>query len=108
MQPGGRPPAPGDLALVQAFINSHYDLEVEHGAELLATPAALARWLARRGLIGARATAGQADLERALDAREGLRVLASANGDARGAPSDGLPRLDRAARGAPVELRIQA
>ena len=28
IQPGGRAPAPGALALVQSFINSHYDLEV--------------------------------------------------------------------------------
>ncbi len=37
VQPGGRRPAPSELALVQAFINSHYDLEVNHGAELFAT-----------------------------------------------------------------------
>ena len=27
LQPGDRPPAPGDLWLVQAFVNSRWDLE---------------------------------------------------------------------------------
>jgi hypothetical protein len=49
-QPGGRSPAPGQLAVVQAFINTHFDLEGVHGAELLADPAALAVWLQRAGL----------------------------------------------------------
>ena len=51
VQPGGRPPAPGALALVQAFINTHYDLEVDHGAEVLSTPGALAAWLTARAMI---------------------------------------------------------
>ena len=46
-QPGGRSPAPGRLGLVQAFVNSHYDIEGEHGAELLSSPEALAGWLSR-------------------------------------------------------------
>jgi hypothetical protein len=40
-QPGGRSPAPGELGLVQAFINTHYDLVDEHGAELLRDAGAL-------------------------------------------------------------------
>jgi predicted RNA-binding Zn ribbon-like protein len=81
VQPGGRPPAPGPLALVQSFINSHYDLEVDHGADLFATPRALRRWLLARRLIGARTRIGKADLERALTVREGLRELARNGGD---------------------------
>jgi predicted RNA-binding Zn ribbon-like protein len=105
VQPGGRAPAPGELAVVQAFINSHYDLEVDHGAELLATPAALARWLAERGLVRAPVTAGPADLRRALAAREGLRALARVNGNpAASPPADVVEHLGRAARGAPVEV----
>jgi predicted RNA-binding Zn ribbon-like protein len=102
IQPGGRAPAPGALALVQAFINTHYDLDYEHGAELLASPAALSGWLARAGLAPEQEPADSSDLERALIVREGLRELA------RGGP--GTPRaaarLDRATRGAPVEVRF--
>jgi predicted RNA-binding Zn ribbon-like protein len=80
IQPGGRPPAPGGLALVQAFINSHFDLEISHGADLFATPAALRAWLVRRGLIAADTSVGDAELERAIAVREGLRELARRTG----------------------------
>ncbi len=92
IQPGGRPPAPGDLALVQAFINSHYDLVHVHGAELLSNPTALGAWLLERDLIDGRATIRNADLERALAVREALRGLA--RGERRA-----LGRLNDAARG---------
>jgi predicted RNA-binding Zn ribbon-like protein len=80
VQPGGRDPAPGQLGLVQAFLNTHYDLEVIHGAEVFATPAALRGWLVGRELMSAgegRLTAR--DLRRALAVRESLRSLARAN-----------------------------
>jgi predicted RNA-binding Zn ribbon-like protein len=71
-QPGGRAPAPGDLALVQAFINSNYSLEEHnHGAELLDSAEGLERWLARRDLNGG----GDIALNEALRVREGLRAL---------------------------------
>jgi Putative stress-induced transcription regulator len=62
VQPGGRRPAPGELAIVQAFINTHYDLEIEHGADLLGTSAALASWLAACGLVNAPVEVGASDL----------------------------------------------
>jgi predicted RNA-binding Zn ribbon-like protein len=71
-QPGGRAPAPGDLALVQAFINSNYSLEEHnHGAELLDSPAGLKRWFEKRDLRDG----GNVGLEQALAVREGLRAL---------------------------------
>ena len=113
VQPGGRPPAPGDLALAQAFVNTHYDLEFEHGSELLATPAGLWRWLAARELIEA---AGppltSRDLARAIAVREGLRSLARANSDDDPAAAAGrgaaLAALNDAAAGGAVELRFAA
>ena len=105
VQPGGREPAPGELALVQAFINSHYDLEHRHGADLFATPAALRNWLLGRGLISSRARLGQGELERALAVREGLRELARQNGSA-DAGADAPGPLNEAAAGACVELRF--
>jgi predicted RNA-binding Zn ribbon-like protein len=105
-QPGGRDPAPGELALVQAFINAHYDLEFEHGADLFATPAALEAWMARRGLSD-RGSVTDADVRRVVAVREGLRVLAGANG-AGGARNRvaTLAELNRAARGAALEVRF--
>jgi predicted RNA-binding Zn ribbon-like protein len=106
-QPGGRPPAPGELALVQAFINSHFDLGVDHGADLFATPRALAEWLRRRELLAPREPVSRADARRAVAVREALRSLASANADAGSNPSDAaLAALDDAGRGATVEIRF--
>jgi predicted RNA-binding Zn ribbon-like protein len=96
-QPGGRRSAPGRLALVQAFVNSHYDLEYDHGAELLGSPAALVAWLQRAGLLADSLEADDVDVQRALAVREGLRAFLR----------DGAwpGQLDRAARGASVEVR---
>jgi|SRR5437588_1911041 len=80
-QPGGRPPAPGELGLVQAFINSHYDLVHEHGAELLADAHAVRAWFAEQGLIEDNAIVSSADLRRVLAVREALRELARGGAD---------------------------
>jgi predicted RNA-binding Zn ribbon-like protein len=108
-QPGGRAPAPGDLALVQAFINSHYDLKLVHGADLFATPAALAEWLRRHDLpAGEPAPLTGADVRRAVAVREGLRTLAAVNGGGHGeTAAEGARRaLDAAAQGAAIEVRF--
>jgi predicted RNA-binding Zn ribbon-like protein len=78
-QAGGREPAPGELGLVQAFVNTHWDLAGDHGGDLLHSPPALAAWLAGRGLLphGTRLT--RSDLRRALAVREGIRALLAAN-----------------------------
>jgi predicted RNA-binding Zn ribbon-like protein len=108
IQPGGRPPAPGPLALVQSFINSHYDLEVTHGADLFATPQALARWLTEHGLLEPAAVPdnalGPGDLVRARAVREGLRALASG---ARGGDPAFVDDLNAAAVGAGAEVRFE-
>ena len=86
-QPGGRPPAPGELARVQAFVNT---ANLELADDLLVTT----DW------FGA-----PVDLRRAVAAREALRALLAHHN---GAPLD--PRaaatLDRAARRARVSLRF--
>jgi predicted RNA-binding Zn ribbon-like protein len=74
-QPGDRPPAPGALALVQAFVNSSYDLVRVHGADLRPSPGALRDWLAERELIAPDALVTESDLERAVAVREGIRAL---------------------------------
>ena len=104
-QPGGREPAPGALALVQAFVNSHYDLEREWGAELLSDPGALRAWLSGRRLIDADARVTRRDLALALAVREGLRALLYANN---GEPLDrhAAAALDDAALALPVSVLI--
>jgi predicted RNA-binding Zn ribbon-like protein len=88
-QPAGRPPAPGRLGLVQAFLNSFWDLDGD-GSEAWPAPTAYGRWLGDRGFADADETGagvGAADLDRALAAREALRTLALANHDDAPAPS---------------------
>lgn len=81
-QPGGRAPAPGDLVLLQSFINTHFDLVDDWGADRLATPRQLQAWLARRRLLGpGDPRPRSAQMERVIAVREGLRELARQNGD---------------------------
>jgi predicted RNA-binding Zn ribbon-like protein len=92
-QPAGRPPAPGRLAYVQAFLNSFWDLG-SHGAEVWSSPAAYGEWLAERGFDG---QPTRTDLARALELRDALRALCLANHDSTDAP-DAIATLDEIAR----------
>ena len=93
-QPGDRAPAPGSLAIVQAFVNT---VDLEDAAETLDSPAALARWLHDHGLVDRRPRLGAADLERALAVREGLRTLIRGN-TGEPVPPAARRRLDTIAR----------
>ena len=92
-QPGDRAPAPGDLALVQSFVNTSWDLERD-GQEQLGSPSDLAAWLGEHGLLKRGTKLGTADLNRALDVREGLRSMLFVNN---GAPrnQEATERLNR-------------
>ncbi|HET6868481.1 MAG TPA: CGNR zinc finger domain-containing protein [Solirubrobacteraceae bacterium] len=114
-QPGGRPAAPGDLALLQAFLNTHFDLVTEHGADLLSTRAGARRWLSARGLASPGARISQADLDRLHGTREGLRQLIALDYRAERRPPAPAARAALAARalnepltGASLELRFTA
>ncbi len=105
-QPGGREPAPGDLALVQAFVNTHYDLTAERGGEILVSPDVLFDWLAVRRLIDGRKRLTGPDLDRAVAVREGLRALAFANND-QVLNVAAVDAMRRASAGAGTEIRIE-
>jgi predicted RNA-binding Zn ribbon-like protein len=68
--------APGDLVLVQEFVNTK-DIEAEK--EELATPEALRQWLTERGLLPRDAQVDRDDVSRAIAVREALRALLVAN-----------------------------
>ena len=79
MAPGNTSPektAPGPLELVQRFVNS---ADLESGEDELTSPGALRDWFAQRGLMGRHERVSAADLERAIDVREGVRALLLAN-----------------------------
>jgi len=93
-QPAGRPPAPGRLAYVQAFLNTFWDLDRDGGGERWPSPAAYSAWLGARGFAG---SASHADLERAIALREALRTLCLGHHDGSDAPA-ALAVLDGIAR----------
>jgi predicted RNA-binding Zn ribbon-like protein len=102
-QSGGRRPAPGRLALAQAFVNSSYDLGSRRGMDHFATPGGLAAWLEARGLVAG--AVGAAEWRRAVAMREGLRMqLREHNGLPR--DEDALAALRAAADGLPVSMRV--
>ena len=106
MAPGNSVPektAPGELELVQRFVNS---VDLESGEDELTAPEELRDWLAERELIDASEQVTPAELRRALDVREGLRALLMANN---GMAADGerVERLDRAAARAGVRVRFE-
>lgn len=81
-QPADRDPAPDALGLVQAFVNTSYDLgNARHGEDVWTSPEALARWLRRRGLLPRGERLSSRDLKRAKDVRDGIRALLIANND---------------------------
>ena len=81
VQSGGRPPADGDLRLVQDFVNT---LDREHHNDLLDGPEGLAAWLEHRGF--AADEPGPADVAHAVEVREALRALLLANNGGPEAP----------------------
>jgi predicted RNA-binding Zn ribbon-like protein len=111
-QVGGRRPAPGRLGLVQAFVNSFFELGDDwrepiptRGRDAFATAGSTARWLRARGLLSSSARLTRAQHRRALDLREGIRALLYANNGER-LDREAFARLARAARrpGVTVEL----
>jgi predicted RNA-binding Zn ribbon-like protein len=102
-QPGDRTPAPGDLSLVQAFVNSFYNLDTH--VDEFKTAAGLANWLLRYELITPNVRVTAADLDRVLDVREGLRALLYTNN---GSGSDlmAVAQLNRALRGAALFVQF--
>jgi predicted RNA-binding Zn ribbon-like protein len=107
-QPGGRAPAPGELAVVQSFLNSYFDVERDWGADLLATPEALHAWFARRGMLSSSARGLTArDVGRAIAVREGFRALVVANvGADESLPEEPVAALNAAVGGALLRVHL--
>ena len=97
--------APGELALVRAFVNT---LDIDEGEDEFGDPAALAAWLAARGLLEEGVKASAADLRRTTWLREALRELLLRNNDGRPVPADAAKVLDDVAARAHLRLRVDA
>jgi len=72
----GRKPAPGQLVIIQGFINT---LDIEAGVDDIGTEKLLKDWLVRHGLLRAAETVSSPDLQTALSLRKALRSLLLAN-----------------------------
>jgi predicted RNA-binding Zn ribbon-like protein len=104
VEPGGRPKAPGRLALLQTFINTHnHDLPADW--DRLGTADKAGAWLRQNGLLGAGDRLSGADAERLRGVREALRALAVANHDGE-PPVAALEALRRAAGAAALGVGI--
>ena len=95
--------APDPLRLVQRFVNSTEVHENRPTDEELVSPEALRDWFAERHLMDGSEAVSDADLEHALDVREGLRALLMAHN---GEPldRDRVERLDSVARRVQVHV----
>ena len=70
---------PSEVETILEFVNT---LDVESGADELATPEALTVWLESRDLLRGGGAATKRDLQRAVAMREALRALLRAHHDA--------------------------
>jgi predicted RNA-binding Zn ribbon-like protein len=87
-------PAPGDLALLERFVNT---ANFEEGTDELSDAEALAAWLGESGLAPAGTAFDEVDRTRVVAFREALRALLLANHGTAPDPQ-AIAALDRAAR----------
>jgi predicted RNA-binding Zn ribbon-like protein len=74
LEPGGRPKAPGRLALLQRFINTdNHDFPPDW--DRIGTPAKARAWLGEKALIAPGDAITEADVERLRALREAIRAL---------------------------------
>lgn len=101
----GEGDAPGDLATVEAFINTITYNWDDPSEETLTDVGALDRWLSSHGLLdpGEEIT-DEEDLQRAIALREALRELVYANHDEVPPPDEALELLERGSRSAPLAV----
>jgi predicted RNA-binding Zn ribbon-like protein len=96
--------APGELGLVQRFVNT---ADLDQGTDRLQDDAGFSGWLAESGLARPEATFGPGDRERVVAFRESLRALLLANhGD--DPDRDAVEVPTRAARDAPLVVAFDA
>lgn len=97
--------APGELAVVRAFVNSN---DIDEGTDDLSSPDDLDAWLRDQGLLEDAAAATAASLRGALAFREALRSLLVANNFEAPVDPDAVATLNRVAERARPAVRIDA
>jgi predicted RNA-binding Zn ribbon-like protein len=100
------PTAPGELALVEAFVNTSYG-QGQYAHRALTTPAELRSWLLEHRLVAADAPVTEGDLRRAIALRESLRALLQAHTQGEAPAVSTLDHLNQLAGDAPLTVRFQ-
>jgi hypothetical protein len=75
----GRKPAPGELALVQGFVNTLNTLDIERECDDLHSPGALKAWMVRHGLLDSAVSINEDDFKEWITFREALQALLGKN-----------------------------
>jgi predicted RNA-binding Zn ribbon-like protein len=98
--------APGELAVIEAFVNTT-DLENPADGEQFRSPKALTAWLRRYGLLLDHESVTTGDeVARTIDLREALRDVLEANYDGLPLPVDAFALLDDEAQRVDVTMRF--
>jgi predicted RNA-binding Zn ribbon-like protein len=100
----GRPPAPEPLEIVRQLVNT---LDIESGADELASPASAQAWLVAHDLLDAGTKVKPAERRRMVEMREALRALLLANNGESLEP-DAVEVLNSVAGRSPLEARFDA
>jgi predicted RNA-binding Zn ribbon-like protein len=95
-------PAPGELELVRAFVNTW---DADDGTEAIPGPAELREWLVEHDLLDSAARVTAAEHRQAIEVREALRALMLQNAGLEVGPDAGAA-LDAAARRARLGIRF--
>lgn len=98
-------PAPGDLLLLQAFVNTY---EADTSIDVLADPSAGNAWLRECGLVSAGTDLDEEALTRARALREALRSLLDYNAGQGEPDAAGLKLLTDAASKSTLQLAVAA
>jgi predicted RNA-binding Zn ribbon-like protein len=104
LEPGGRPKAPGRLALLQRFVNTHnHDFPPDW--DRIGRPDTARAWLRRTGLLAPDDAISDGDVARLQELREAIRTLVVANGRGR-PPEPALATIRRAALAARLRVAV--
>ncbi len=96
------PPAPGELRILQAFVNT---ADLRAGTDLAGQPRAFAEWLEHWGLAPPGIELTDDDLRKTKELREAVRTLI---GCRPGKAPKAAARIDRAGKASPIFARVDA
>jgi predicted RNA-binding Zn ribbon-like protein len=98
--------APGQLAVLQAFVNTQYGHKPRRLHNEVTNPEQLRAWLVEHHLLAENQPVTEGDFRRVLQAREAVRSFLRMNTDPESAPAQ-VELLNNLAGNAPLTVRFQ-